>query len=56
MPHCFSAKGTVQNYRWTAGLVSRKVGMNGVAKIISVATDGRTRFCDRPFRSQVYAD
>jgi hypothetical protein len=56
MPHCFSAKDTVHNYPWTAGLVDRKVGMNAVARIISVASDGRARFCGRPFRSQAYAD
>jgi len=56
MPHCFSAKDTVHNNRWTAGLVEGKVGMDTVAKVISVATDGRARSCGRPFSRQVYAD
>jgi len=56
MPHCFSVKDAARNTRWTAGLVDRKVGMDAVAEIISVATDGRAQFCGRPFRSQVHAD
>jgi hypothetical protein len=48
MPHCFSAKDAVCSCRWTADLVDLKDGLDAVANVISVATDGRARCCGRP--------